>query len=130
MEQHPESMLQVTRSVIAKAKHFSAADSFSAQYQLAALRRSAETILAHVDAIITPTIGSPYTRAEIAAEPIRCNTELGYYTNFMNLLDLAALALPTSHFANGLPNGITLFADHGTDNTLLALAEQLSGDIR
>jgi Asp-tRNA(Asn)/Glu-tRNA(Gln) amidotransferase A subunit family amidase len=43
----------------------------------------------------------------------------------MNLLDLAALAVPTTHFANGLPNGITLFADHGSDMKLLALAEQL-----
>ncbi len=125
MDNQKGSLLQVTRSIIANAKSFDAADCFSAQYQLAELRRAAEKILTQVDAIITPTIGSPYTRAEIEAEPIKRNSELGYYTNFMNLLDLAALAVPTSHFSNGLPNGITLFADHGSDAMLLSLAEHL-----
>jgi allophanate hydrolase len=125
MHNQKESLLQVTRSIIANGKNFTAAECFTAQYQLAALRRAAEKILATLDAIITPTIGSPYTRAEITAEPVKRNSELGYYTNFMNLLDLAALAVPTTHFANGLPNGITLFADHGSDMKLLALAEQL-----
>ncbi|HSC75900.1 MAG TPA: allophanate hydrolase [Pseudomonadales bacterium] len=125
MDSQPDAMLQVTRSIIAKGKNFSSADHFTAQYRLAYLRRAAEKILQSVDVIITPTIGSPYTRADIAAEPVKRNSELGYYTNFMNLLDLAALAIPTTHFPNGLPNGITLFADHGTDATLLSLAEQL-----
>lgn len=129
MENQPDAMLQITRSIIANGKNFTAADCFTAQYQLAALRRSAEAILTTVDAIITPTIGSPYTRADIAAEPVKRNSELGYYTNFMNLLDLAALAVPASRFANGLPNGITLFADHGTDNRLLALAENLFPEV-
>jgi allophanate hydrolase len=125
LENHPDALLPVTRSIIAGAKNFSAADGFAAQYRLAGLRRLIEPTLASVTAIITPTIGSPFTRAEIAAEPVLRNTELGYYTNFMNLLDLAALAVPASSFANGLPNGITLFADHGADEVLLALAEQL-----
>jgi allophanate hydrolase len=130
IETQPDAMLQVTRSIIANAKNFNAADCFSAQYRLAELRRAAEKILAHVDAIITPTIGSPYTRAEIVAEPIKRNSELGYYTNFMNLLDLAALAIPTSDFANGLPNGITLFADRGSDMMLMTLAAQLFPETR
>lgn len=125
MDNQKESLLQITRSIIANGKNFTAAECFTAQYQLSALRRAAEKILATVDAIITPTIGSPYTRAEITEEPVKRNSELGYYTNFMNLLDLAALAVPTSHFSNGLPNGITLFADHGSDMKLLSLAEQL-----
>lgn len=125
MDSQPDAILQVTRSIIAKGKDFSAADHFSAQYQLAVLRRAAEKILTTVDVIITPTIGSPYTRAEIAAGPVKRNSELGYYTNFMNLLNLAALAVPASYFANGLPNGITMFADQGTDMLLLTLAAQL-----
>lgn len=125
IENHPEAMLPVTRSIIAGARHFSAADAFAAQYRLATLRRQVEPLLASVTAILTPTIGSPCTRAQVAAEPVLRNSELGTYTNFMNLLDLAALAVPTAHFANGLPNGVTLFADHGSDLTLLALAQQL-----
>jgi allophanate hydrolase len=124
IEHQPEAMLQVTRSIIASARNFSAADTFAAQYQLAALRRAVEPILASVTAVMTPTIGSPFTCDEVAESPIQLNTDLGYYTNFMNLLDLAALAVPAAPFANGLPNGITLFADRGSDLQLLQLARQ------
>ncbi len=125
LENQPDAMLSVTRGIIAGARHFSATDCFSAQYRLAELRRNAEATLAAVTAIITPTIGSPFTGKDIDAQPLQRNTDLGYYTNFMNLLDLSALAVPTAAFANGLPNGITLFADHGADKRLLALAAQL-----
>lgn len=125
IEHQPDAMLQVTRSIIASARNFSAADAFAAQYQLAALRRAIDPVLASVTAIITPTIGSPFTRDEVSESPVQRNTDLGYYTNFMNLLDLAALAVPAPPFANGLPNGVTLFADHGSDLQLLALAKQI-----
>jgi allophanate hydrolase len=125
LESQPDALLPITRSVIAAGKHFSAAEAFIAQYRLAELRRTVEPALAAVTAIITPTIGSPCTHTDVIAEPLRRNSELGYYTNYMNLLDLAALAIPTECFSNGLPNGITLFADAGNDNTLLALAAQL-----
>lgn len=124
LENQPDALLPVTRSIIAAGKHFSAAETFSAHYRLAALRRAVEPILASVDAVLTPTIGSPYTLAQVQSQPLLHNSELGTYTNFMNLLDLAALAVPTDRFSNGLPNGITLFADAGSDNTLLALAAQ------
>ena len=119
------ALLPVTRSILSSAKNFNAADAFAAQYRLAELRRQIEPTLASVTAILTPTIGSPCTRAQIAEEPLLRNTELGTYTNFMNLLDLAALAVPTFTFSNGLPNGVTLFADHGSDRQLLALATTL-----
>jgi allophanate hydrolase len=125
LENNPDALLPVTRSILSSAKNFNAADAFAAQYRLAELRRQIEPTLASVTAILTPTIGSPCTRAQIAEEPLLRNTELGTYTNFMNLLDLAALAVPTFTFSNGLPNGVTLFADHGSDRQLLALATTL-----
>lgn len=125
LESQPDALLPVTRSIISAGRAPQAADAFSAMYRLQALRRSAEPVLAAVDAILTPTIGTPYTRAQIAQQPVQYNSELGYYTNFMNLLDLAALALPAGKFASGLPHGVTLFADHGSDLKLLRLAAQL-----
>jgi allophanate hydrolase len=122
---NPSALLPVIQQILQSATGISAADMFSAFYRLQDLRRAAEPLLASVDAIMTPTIPRAYTRAEIAAAPIELNSKLGTYTNFMNLLDLAALAIPTQHDCNGLPYGITLFADHGSDWRLLQIAGKL-----
>ncbi len=66
--------------------------------------------------------GAAYTHDEIAAEPIALNTNLGYYTNFVNLLDLAALAVPAGMRANGIPFGVTLIGPAWSDEALLATA--------
>jgi len=77
-----------------------------------------------VDCVITPTAGTIFTRAELLAEPVARNTDLGYYTNFMNLLDYAAVAVPAGFRPDGLPFGVTLFAPAHQDVPLLHLAEQ------
>jgi allophanate hydrolase len=71
--------------------------------------------------LVTPTAGTIYTIEEVNADPIRLNTNLGYYTNFMNLLDLAAIAVPAGFQRDGLPFGITLAAPSFTDEALCAL---------
>ena len=48
-----------------------------------------------------------FTHEQIAADPVKLNTNLGYYTNFVNLMDLAAVAAPAGFRANGLPFGIS-----------------------
>lgn len=75
--------------------------------------------------MVTPTIGRPVTLAELDAEPVQRNSELGYYTNFMNLLDYAAIAVPSGFMDNGLPWGLTLFGRAFTDQYLLSLADGL-----
>jgi allophanate hydrolase len=75
--------------------------------------------------VVTPTIGRPVTLAELAAEPVLRNSELGYYTNFMNLLDYAAIAVPSAFMGNGLPWGVTLFGRAFTDQYLLSVADGL-----
>jgi allophanate hydrolase len=77
--------------------------------------------------MLTPTIGRPVTLAELTEEPVLRNSELGYYTNFMNLLDYAAVAVPTGFMANGLPWGVTLFGRAFTDQYLLSVASALHG---
>jgi allophanate hydrolase len=125
IESKPEALHPVTRVVIEKGRAPSAADTFAAMYRLAELRRAVEPILESVDTIVTPTAGTIYRIAELEADPLQPNSNLGYYTNFMNLLDLAAVAAPTGFTATGLPFGITLFADAFRERALLDLAMRL-----
>ena len=119
-----DAMLPVTRTIIDKAKDKSAVDTFKAEYQLAAYRRQAEQILASVDFIVTPSAGTIYSIAQVEQDPIALNTQLGYYTNFMNLLDCAAIAMPAGFLGNGLPWGITLFSNAMQDRMLLSFANR------
>jgi len=75
-----------------------------------------------VDVLALPTTGTIYTHEAVAADPVRLNTNLGYYTNFVNLLDLAAVAVPAGFRPNGLPFGISIIGPAFTDRGLLALA--------
>ena len=125
IETKPEKMFPVTHQIISGATRFSAADTYSALYKLKSLQRKNEPVWDSIDLLLTPTTGTIYTVAEVEAEPIVCNSNLGYYTNFMNLLDLSAVAIPTGFQANGLPFGATIAAPANCDNMLLALAEKM-----
>jgi allophanate hydrolase len=124
LRDHPDSLHPVTRAIIEPGAEASAADAFKAQYRLAACRRLADAVWPHLDCIVTPTAGTHYRLDEVEADPIRLNANLGHYTNFMNLLDLAAVAVPAGMTGAGLPFGITLFAPAFVDASLLALAER------
>ncbi|MBV4547196.1 allophanate hydrolase [Pseudomonas triticicola] len=125
MEQNPEAVLPVIRAVLAKAPAVTGVQTFRAQYRLQALKALCDEALENLDCVLTPTIGRPVTLAELAAEPVLRNSELGYYTNFMNLLDYAAVAVPTAFMSNGLPWGVTLFGRVFTDQYLLGVADAL-----
>ncbi len=122
---HEEAMHPVTRRIIEAGKSFSAVDAFKAQYRLRALKRASERIWDEVDVLLTPTAGTIYEVAQVDADPIRLNTTLGYYTNFMNLLDLTGVAIPAGFRSDGLPFGVTLVGRSATDYALLALADRL-----
>ena len=124
-EQHAGAMYPVTREIIAAGKSPSAAELFKAQYRLMFLGRATEEIWRRVDVIMTPTAGTIYERASVEAAPIQLNANLGYYTNFMNLLDLAGVAVPAGFREDGLPFGVTLVGPKATDYGLLDLADQL-----
>ncbi len=116
----------VHKIIFGGLKH-SAVDSFKAQYKLEELRRAASAEWARMDVLVLPTTGTTYTIAEVEKEPIRLNTNLGYYTNFVNLLDLAAVAVPAGFRPNKLPFGITLMGPAFSDEALLALAQSFEG---
>ncbi|MHC8315680.1 allophanate hydrolase [Pseudomonas sp. LB3P31] len=123
MERNPEAVLPVIRAVLAKAPAVNGVQTFRAQYRLQALKALCDKALEHLDCVVTPTIGRPVTLAKLEAEPVLRNSELGYYTNFMNLLDYAAVAVPSAFMGNGLPWGVTLFGRAFTDQYLLSVAQ-------
>jgi allophanate hydrolase len=135
-DQHPQEINPTVRSIVAQADKYSAVDAFNAVYRLAALRREAEALMADVDFMVVPTTPTMPTLAAVAQDPIARNSELGYYTNFVNLFDMAALAVPSAARADGLPAGITLIGPAGSDHRLaaagqafLALPGQVAGTV-
>jgi allophanate hydrolase len=123
IEKQPESLHAVTRTIIGGATRFAAADVFDALHRLKDLQRQAARIWEHVDILVTPTAGTIYRAAEVEADPIRTNSNLGYYTNFVNLLDLSAIAVPAGFRSDGMPFGITLLAPAFADESLCALGD-------
>jgi allophanate hydrolase len=121
----PGALHPVTREIIAAGARPSAADAFRAQYRLQQLRRTTSQVWQQIDVLLTPTAGTIYRIAEVEADPVRLNSRLGIYTNFMNLLDLAAVAVPSGFTGAGLPFGVTLAAPAWSDLQLLRLAARL-----
>ena len=121
MTRDPGALHPITRQVIEPGATPSAVDAFRAGYRLQELRARAAIILDGVDALCLPTAPRLYTRAEIDADNVRLNSRLGTYTNFVNLLDLCGLALPSVITPEGRPYGITLLARAGHDHALAAL---------
>lgn len=120
-----EHMHPVVREIIGGATRYSAVDAFQAHYRLEDLRRETARVWGDIDVLLLPTTGHHYRIREVEADPIRLNSNLGYYTNFVNLLDLSALAIPAGQRADGLPFGVTLMAPANADLSLLALARRL-----
>lgn len=124
-ELHSEEIVAPVRELIAGAKRYSAADAYNGLYSLHRLRRRVDHIWTKIDCLLTPTVGTIYTIEAMQQDPIRLNKNLGYYTNFMNLLDCAAVALPAGFQKDGLPFGITLVAPAHHDRPLLRFAGRL-----
>lgn len=124
IDTRPESMLDVTRGIIEQGRTKSAEDYFTAEYKLKSFKRQSEMLLEGTDFALTPTTGTIYTIEALLADPVQLNTNLGYYTNFMNLLDFSAYAVPAGFRPNGLPFGVTLFGDAFEDRRLMEIGAQ------
>jgi allophanate hydrolase len=110
LERNPGEVLPVIREVMAGSASQTAADGFRAYYRLRELRRQAAGLFRGMDFLLTPTAPTHYTRDEVEADPVGLNSRLGLYTNFVNLMDLCALAIPSGKKGNGLPFGVTIMA--------------------
>ena len=125
---HADALHPVTAKIILGARKLAATDAFGGMYRLEALKRAAEREWQRMDFLLLPTAGAAYTHEEVAREPIAFNTNLGYYTNFVNLLDLAAIAIPAGLRSNGIPFGVSLVGPAWSDASLLETAAALTGN--
>ena len=125
IEKDPDALHPITRAIIEGARKFDAVAAFEASYKLASLRRRTQGAWAAFDAMVVPTIPRPYTVAEVEADPVRLNSRLGTYTNFVNLLDLAAIACPSGMRGDGLPSSLTLIGPSGADGFLAGMAAEI-----
>lgn len=129
IEEHEAIMDSTVASIIGSARNLSAADAYTGGYKLQKLQRETQRIWAEagIDCIMTPTTPTIYSIEQVENKPIELNSKLGTYTNFMNLLDYAAVAMPSGFRSDGLPCGVTFFAPAGTDKNLLKLTDALHG---
>jgi allophanate hydrolase len=130
IEDHPDTVHPVVRDIILAGKDYSAVDAFEAQYALEHFRRMATPIWANADLLLLPTAPTIYKIDEILAEPIALNSRLGTFTNFMNLIDLAGVAVPAGFSESGLPFGVTLVGPAFSDQGLLELAKRYLQSLR
>ncbi|HLQ93033.1 MAG TPA: allophanate hydrolase [Xanthobacteraceae bacterium] len=121
----PDDIHQVTAQIIIDGELPTAVDAFAAFYKLEELRRLSDRVFQDVDALLLPTVPTVYTIEQVMADPIGLNSRLGTYTNFVNLLDLCGLAIPSSRFDDGAPFGVTLLAPAGNDALLASLGRVL-----
>jgi len=125
LDENPDAIHPVVREIVEQGKNYSAVDVFEGSYRLAELARAAERIWVDVDLLVLPTAPTSYRVAEMLAAPIALNASLGAYTNFVNLLDMAAIAVPTGLYQSGVGFGVTLMGPAGTDRALIEAANVL-----
>src|SRR5258708_27759130 len=121
---HSNEMNLVVRGIISGGERYTALDVYQAEYRLMDLRRAAAKQWATMDLLVLPTTGTIYTHDQVASDPVKLNTNLGYYTNFVNLMDLAAVAAPARFRSNRLPFGISFIAPAFSDAAVLALSHR------
>jgi allophanate hydrolase len=125
---HEAEVMEPVRSIIASGRQYDAADVYAAQTRLRALGQQAEAMWrkegAAIDVLLLPTAPTHYTIAQMQADPVVLNRNLGAYTNFVNLLDYAAISVPSSIRPDGLPFGITLVGPCGSDWQLADLGQR------
>lgn len=130
IEERPDVLHPVTRKIIGGAQGITAVDTFDAIYKLQTMKRAVTPILAGLDCLAVPTVPAVYTVAQLEADPVQLNSNLGTYTNFVNLLDLAAISVPVGEREDGLPSSLTLIGAAGSDARLAGYAAALEAGAR
>ncbi len=118
----PTDLDPVVGGIMRGGSRYSAADAFRSAHRLNELRRQVSQVWSAIDVLLLPTAATVYTRDAVRRDPVRLNATLGYYTSFVNLLDLAAVAMPAGFRSNGIPFGVSLVGPAFSDPALIALA--------
>mgnify|MGYP002651933110 CR=1 FL=1 len=121
----PEAIQPVVRGIVLGGTAYSAVDAFEGQYRLKELTAAVAPVWQAADILLLPTVPEHPTIAAMLADPVGCNARLGLFTNFVNLMDLAALAVPAGMGPDGLPAGVTLVGPAFSDGMLARLGDRL-----
>lgn len=124
VDAHETDLIEPVRTILTAGRKFSAADMMDAQQRLRELARLTAPMWQDIDLLLVPTAPTHYTIAEMRADPVTLNRNLGTYTNFVNLLDYAAISVPSSIRPDGLPFGVTLIGPCGSDLRLADLGQR------
>ena len=120
----------MVRDILQGGRKYTAVDAFAALHRLAELKALVSRLWQHMDVLVVPTIGTTFTVEQVLASPIDCNTMLGHYTHFGNLLDLLGVAVPVGVTSDGRPCSAMLLGPAQTDDTVLQLAAQILDEPR
>ena len=130
IKEHSDAADPVVGRIILGGENISAADAFKGQYALEEYRQKSSAVWSAIDLVLMPTAPEIYRIEEIRNDPIALNSRLGLFTNFANLMDLAAIAVPAGFRSDGLPFGITFLGQAFCENLLFACAESYLGSLR
>jgi allophanate hydrolase len=125
VDSHADDMDLTVRGIVEGARKYSAVDAFRGQYELEELRQRTDREWAKMDVMLLPTAPTIYTVEAMRADPVTLNSNLGRYTNFVNLLDCSAIAIPAGFREDGLPGGVTLIGPAFADAAIAALGDRL-----
>ncbi len=125
LKTNPEAIFPVTRKIISAAENFSSADVFRGIYKLEDLKRLAEPLLEPLDFMCVPTIPTFYSVEDLEQDPVTPNSNFGTYTNFVNLMDMCALAVPMNFRSDGRPGSLTLLAAAGKDAEIASIGIEI-----
>ncbi|MBJ7291159.1 allophanate hydrolase [Williamsia sp.] len=125
LAEHPDSIHPVVRDILRGGEKYTAVDAFAALQRLQELRAEVGRLWEQMDVLVVPTIGTTFTVDEVLARPIDCNTVLGHYTHFGNLLDLLGVAVPIGTTSDGRPAGATVLSAALRDDTALQCAARI-----
>ena len=123
-KKNPDSVLPVIHQILAPAESISATQNFECQYEMQKIKAEVNALLKDFNFALIPSAPGHYRIEDVQSEPIKLNSQLGTYTNFMNLLDLCAITVPASFTPSGMPYSITLFSRAFADHQLLAQAAE------
>jgi allophanate hydrolase len=128
LQTHSEGVNEVVKSIILGGAKFSAVDAYRSAYRLESLKQLAACEWKRMDVFLLPTTGTIYRREAVMSDPVRLNSNLGFYTNFVNLMDLTAIAVPAGFRSDGLPLGVSLIGPAFSDEALLTLGSRYLED--
>jgi allophanate hydrolase len=130
LAEQPDSIHPVVREILRSGEKYTAVQAFAALQRLQELKALVGRLWEHMDVLVVPTIGTTFTVDEVLARPIDCNTMLGHYTHFGNLLDLLGVAVPLGVATDGRPFSAMLLGNALSDDTVLQLAAQILDEPR